>query len=108
VLYDLHLRSGENPVLAYRFDVHGEVHAFEPPTPVALKRTKWWLKRRMRTDGTVRVKQQLEDTPFYQRAVLESILLGETVESFHETLHADRLVSPIVQAMLPWRMPRRF
>jgi len=34
-------------------------------------------------------------------------LLGETVESFHETLHTDRLISPVVQAMLPWRMPRR-
>ena len=34
-------------------------------------------------------------------------LLGETVTCFHETLHVPRLVSPIVQAMLPWRMPRR-
>jgi carotenoid 1,2-hydratase len=56
----------------------------------------------------VHVKQQLEDTPFYQRAVLESELLGEAVESFHETLHTGRLVSSVVQAMLPWRMPRRF
>jgi carotenoid 1,2-hydratase len=107
VLYDLQLRNGENPVLAYRFDLHGEVSAFEPPPPVTLNRTKWWLARRMRTEGAVSVKQQLEDTPFYQRAVLKSNLLGETVESFHETLHTDRLVSPVVQAMLPWRMPRR-
>lgn len=107
VMYDLLLRSGENPVLAYRFDRQGEVSLFEPPEPVAMSRTKWWLARRMRTQEAVRVKQQLEDTPFYQRAVLESSLLGETVESFHETLHTDRLISPVVQAMLPWRMPRR-
>jgi carotenoid 1,2-hydratase len=55
----------------------------------------------------VRIEQQLEDTPFYQRAVLHSELLGETVQSFHETLNVPRLVAPIVQAMLPWRMPRR-
>ncbi|RZI94478.1 MAG: hypothetical protein EOP39_30445, partial [Rubrivivax sp.] len=32
--------------------------------------------------------QQLEDTPFYQRSMLSSRLMGETVTSFHETLHA--------------------
>jgi carotenoid 1,2-hydratase len=108
VLYDLQLKSGENPVLALRFDQQGRVHDFEPPAVHNLRRTKWAMARRMRSDGPVHVKQQLEDTPFYQRAVLESELLGEAVESFHETLHTGRLVSPVVQAMLPWRMPRRF
>jgi carotenoid 1,2-hydratase len=61
----------------------------------------------MRSDGPVNVLQQLEDTPFYQRAVLQSTLLGQQVNSFHETLNVPRLVSPVVQAMLPWRMPRR-
>ena len=107
VLYDLQLKNGDNPVLAYRFDLQGGVHEFEPPPPVALNRTNWWLTRRMRSQGQVLVKQQLEDTPFYQRAVLQSHLLDEPVESFHETLHTGRLVSPVVQAMLPWRMPRR-
>ena len=108
VLYDLQLKSGENPVLALRFDQQGRVHDFEPPAVHSLRRTKWAMARRMRSDGPVHVKQQLEDTPFYQRAVLESELLGEAVESFHETLHTGRLVSSVVQAMLPWRMPRRF
>lgn len=61
----------------------------------------------MRSPSPVQVRQQLEDTPFYQRAVLRSELLGESVESFHETLSVPRLVSPVVRAMLPWRMPRR-
>ena len=39
--------------------------------------------------------------------VVVGSLLGESVMSFHETLHVPRLVSPLVQAMLPWRMPRR-
>jgi len=34
-------------------------------------------------------------------------LLGESVQSFHESITMSRLVSPVVQAMLPWRMPRR-
>ena len=67
----------------------------------------WRIARRLRSDAPVQVVQQLEDTPFYQRAVLRSSLMGETVSSFHETLNVPRLVSPLVQAMLPWRMPRR-
>jgi carotenoid 1,2-hydratase len=61
----------------------------------------------MRSESEVQVQEQLEDTPFYQRALLRSQLLGEQVQSFHETLYVPRLVSPVVQAMLPWRMPRR-
>jgi carotenoid 1,2-hydratase len=60
----------------------------------------------MRSDGPVTIAKQLEDTPFYQRAMLRSDLLGEKVTSFHETLNLPRLTSPLVQAMLPWRMPR--
>jgi carotenoid 1,2-hydratase len=39
--------------------------------------------------------------------MLNSELLGEKVTSFHESLNLPRLVSPVVQAMLPWRMPRQ-
>jgi len=38
---------------------------------------------------------------------LHSELLGEQVLSFHESLQVPRLRSPLVQAMLPFRMPRR-
>ena len=34
-------------------------------------------------------------------------LLGEKLLAFHETLSVPRLLSPVVQAMLPFRMPRR-
>ena len=61
----------------------------------------------MRAPGPVQVVHQLEDTPFYQRAMVRSELLGQAVTSFHETLNVPRLVSPVVQAMLPFRMPRR-
>jgi len=115
VLYDVaphrSAQSGapvdDGRVLALRFTRDGRVEPFEAPPPKALRRTAWGIPRRMRSDSTVEISQQLEDTPFYQRAVLKSSLLGETVTSFHETLNVPRLVSPVVQAMLPWRMPRR-
>ena len=107
VLYELEPGTPEERLLALRFRPDGQVEPFEAPARQRLNRTLWGIARRMRSDGPVSVVQQLEDTPFYQRAVLRSRLLGQEVESFHETLNVPRLVSPIVQAMLPWRMPRR-
>jgi carotenoid 1,2-hydratase len=107
VLYDLEPGRADGRLIALRFGCHGGVVPFEAPPRHELPRTAWRLARRMRSDSPVQVVQQLEDTPFYQRSMLSSRLLGETVTSFHETLHVPRLVSPVVQAMLPWRMPRR-
>ena len=107
VLYDVEPEADHGRLLALRFRPDGTVTPFQPPPLRTLQPTAWRIQRRMRSDTPVRVVQQLEDTPFYQRAVLKSSLLGEHVTSFHETLHVPRLVSPVVQAMLPWRMPRR-
>ncbi len=107
VLYDVQNHDGTDHLLALRFGRDGQVTPFEAPPRQAMPRTLWRIDRRMRSHGPVQVVHQLEDTPFYQRAAIRSELLGETVTSFHETLNVPRLVSPVVQAMLPWRMPRR-
>ena len=107
VLYDVEPGQPGGRVLALRFHPDGSVTEFDAPPLHHLPRTAWRLGRRMRSESPVRVLQQLEDTPFYQRAMLQSRMLGEDVTSFHETLNVPRLVSPIVQGMLPWRMPRR-
>jgi carotenoid 1,2-hydratase len=107
VLYDVEPGQPNGRLLALRFHPDGRVTEFDAPPLQPLSKTAWRIERRMRSDGPVRVLHQLEDTPFYQRAMLSSQLLGETVTSFHETLNVPRLVSPVVQAMLPWRMPRR-
>jgi carotenoid 1,2-hydratase len=108
VLYDIQGQPDQgDKLLALRFTPQGEVLPFESPKRQTLPSTLWRLDRRMRSDGMVNVAEQLEDTPFYQRALLHSELLGEQVQSFHESITMSRLVSPVVQAMLPWRMPRR-
>ena len=106
VIYDMQWPHHADHVLSLKFDRQGSIQSFEPPPRQALPRTRWGLKRQMRSPSSVRVQQQLEDTPFYQRSLLTHDLLGETVQSFHETLSVPRLVSPLVQAMLPFRMPR--
>ena len=106
VLYDVYSKQGVNKVLALIFSQAGDVKTFEVPSDFAMSPTFWRLNRSMRADGPSKVLQQLEDTPFYQRALLQTQLMGETAVAFHESLSIPRLVSPIVQAMLPFRMPR--
>ncbi len=107
VVYDIEPDDPCGHVLALRFMPDGQVLNFEAPDQRRLPRTGWRIDRRMRSEGAVKVVDQLEDTPFYQRCVLSSHLLGQAVTCFHETLDVPRLVHPLVQGMLPWRMPRR-
>lgn len=94
-------------LLHLRFDAQGEVETLPPTLSHGLPKTAWRLPRRMRSEADVQVHEQLEDTPFYQRSVLRHRVQQHEVLAFHETLSVPRLVSPLVQAMLPWRMPRR-
>lgn len=107
VHYDLQWPGHVQRQLSLRFDAQGGVEPLPTPAPQDLPRTAWLLARRMRSEQPVRVLRQLEDTPFYQRALLALPLGGRTVPAFHETLSVPRLVRPVVQAMLPFRMPRR-
>ena len=110
VLYDVTRRDGSELGLALRFDpasAHAEAFAAPPATP--LVRSAWHVARGTRGDlGTAAsVTRSLEDGPFYARAVVESRLFGAAASAVHESLDLDRFASPWVQAMLPFRMPRR-
>ena len=108
VLYDLKPRDGAPTSLAVQFDPHAGVQEIELPAPAKLRPTLWMMDRRTRADAgsRVRVHRTYEDTPFYSRSALSTQLFGERVEAMHESLSLDRLRSPLVQFMLPYRMPR--
>jgi carotenoid 1,2-hydratase len=108
VIYDVRQRQRADRVLALRFSPAGDAEAFVPPPRHALARTLWRIPRTLRSDAESppRLRETLEDTPFYTRSVIESGLLGERVVAMHETLDVRRLASPAVQFMLPFRMPR--
>ncbi len=107
VIYDVLERGGEQTSLALRFDRKGSLEAFTPPATVTLPSTAWRIARASRSDnGIATVERTLEDTPFYARSIIGSRLLGQATRSVHESLNLDRFRSPIVQAMLPFRMPR--
>jgi carotenoid 1,2-hydratase len=109
VLYDVEARSGARNALALRFDRGGSVSAFEPPPAATLPRTPIWrIARASRSDdGAPVLERTLEDTPFYARSVVAQSLFGAHTRAVHESLDLDRFAHPLVQAMLPFRMPRR-
>lgn len=109
VLYDIVEKGGARRQIATLFRPDGSTEDFEPPPRVALPRTFWALPRGTQADtGTiVKVERTLEDTPFYARSILRTQLLGCEAPAVHESLSVRRLDTPIVRAMLPFRMPRR-
>lgn len=108
ILYEAQLRGGGRTDLALKFDATGGVQDFAPPPLASLSRTGWQVSRNARSERPDRlhVIKTLEDAPFYARSILSGQLLGESVTLMHESLSLDRFRKPIVQAMLPFRMPR--
>ncbi len=110
VAYDVRQREGREDILiGQRFWPDGRHAAVDLPPRRALAASGWRVARTVRSEGAApRVRQTLEDTPFYARSVVETQLCGEPVVAMHETLSATRFASPLVQALLPFRMPRRW
>ena len=110
VLYDGRRRDGTPFDLALKFDRQGRWHDVMQPAPAALPRTGWLVKRATRADAgtTPRVLKTWIDAPFYARSQLATRVFGEDVQAVHESLSLGRFRSPIVQSMLPYRMPRAF
>jgi carotenoid 1,2-hydratase len=109
LFYDVARRDGSKSKLALKVDHDGSVSEVISPPPQALSNTFWRIDRTAWSDpGTkISVMKTLEDTPFYARSALSTRLDGQDVTMMHESLNLDRLKSPIVRAMLPFRMPRR-
>jgi carotenoid 1,2-hydratase len=108
ISYDTTARNRDGLSLALRFDRSGSVNHLEPLPRETLRPTGWRIERTARSDAQqpVTVKRTLEDAPFYARSQLLAKILGESVDIMHESLSLDRFRLPIVQAMLPFRMPR--
>jgi carotenoid 1,2-hydratase len=100
-------RGGAERLIARRFAPDGRAYAFAPPPRRALPATGWRIRRQVRSEAPATLARTLEDTPFYARSLLNAQLLGEVLPAVHETLDLRRLAHPLVQAMLPVRMPRR-
>ena len=110
VLYEGRRRDGTPFDLALKFDRQGRWHDVVQPAAARLPRTGWLVERATRADAghTPRVIKTWIDAPFYARSALATRLFGEEVQAVHESLSLGRFRSPIIQSMLPYRMPRAF
>ncbi len=108
VFYEGARRDGSRFTLGLGFDRSGAVTEIPLPPEHVLPRTGWLMPRITRADAgaEVRVRRTWEDTPFYARSALSTQIFGEPGDAVHESLSLDRLASPIVKLMLPYRMPR--
>lgn len=102
-------REGAGRSFALVYGADGSVDEVPAPPEAMLPGTFWRVPRPLQADDQsgVRLVRTLEDTPFYARSVVEAPVLGRRMTGVHESLSLDRFKSPIVQAMLPFRMPRR-
>jgi carotenoid 1,2-hydratase len=94
-------------LLSRHFGLDGQARELAAPERQPLPSTGWRIDRQVRSEAPVKVLRTLEDTPFYARSIVSCELEGETLHAMHETLDVTRFGKPWVQALLPWRMPRR-
>jgi carotenoid 1,2-hydratase len=109
ILYDLELKGGGFRSLALRYGTDGKVEDFvSPDLMLKLPRTRWLVERQTRCEPPAKpeVVESWVDAPFYSRSVVSTHLLGESVTAVHESLDMRRFVSPAVQIMLPFKVPR--
>jgi carotenoid 1,2-hydratase len=107
VIYEGKRRDGSHFASALRFDSSGTPTEVELPLVAPLPLTYWAMERQTRADrGHASVIKTWEDSPFYARTALSARLWGEPVVAIQESISLDRLINPVVQFMLPYKMPR--
>ena len=107
VTYEGIRRDGTPFASALRFGADGTPRQAELPLVAPLPGTLWQVERKTRADrGHASVVRTWEDAPFYARSTIAASLFGEKVVGVQESLDLDRFASPVVQFMLPYRMPR--
>jgi carotenoid 1,2-hydratase len=106
ILYNAERRDGSRISVAVKATDDGALTDFPPPAEVELPRTLWRLRRPTRAEGAASVARTLTDAPFYSRSEIRTRLLGQDAPAVHESLSLDRFRSPLMYAMLPFRVPR--
>lgn len=108
VLYDATCRDAESTLHGLHFDEAGTAASINVPPLAQLPSTGWRIARSTRCDfgRDTEVIETLEDTPFYARSLVSTVIDNQVMTAIHESLSLDRFRSRWVQAMLPFRMPR--
>jgi carotenoid 1,2-hydratase len=107
IIYDTVMKDGARSAFAIDIGSDGTVREGAVPARRDMPTTFWRMRRHMRADEPFRIVSLLEDSPFYARTLLRVQTDQGEADAFHESLSLSRFRNPVVQAMLPFRMPRR-
>jgi carotenoid 1,2-hydratase len=107
IVYDRTLLDNSSAGFSLAIDRTGKAHEITLPEQQKLPTSFWQMKRPLRADHPVTLLATLEDSPFYTRNLLRTKIGDEDVDVFHESLSLDRFRNPMIQMMLPFKMPRR-
>ncbi len=113
VLYEVQTRGGAPQSLSLAIDAEGQINVLPLKRPQPLPDTAWRLARHSRGDQAPQLLATLESGPFYCRSLLldrdsgAQTGTGLDAVAVHESLSLDRFDQAWVQALLPFRMPRR-
>jgi carotenoid 1,2-hydratase len=105
VLYEVERNDGSQLSFGRCFQ-NGIVTERNVPTRHKLHSGLWGMRREVNSESTPQLLTPLEDAPFYTRNHIAMTLDGKPCEAYHESLSLTRFANPIVQSMLPFRMPR--
>jgi len=105
VRYDV--REGDGRTRGLRLDIapDGTLEQDVTCATLPLARSRWGIARDAHDGAALRAT--LEDGPFYARSLLATPWRGQSLPTLHESLSLERFGSRWVQALLPFRMPRR-
>ena len=112
VQYDTVPRRGPPQQRTLHLGASGPTPAPELPRQVDLPGTLWGVPRATRSgaDGDARLLHTFEDTPFYNRSLLQldpgAAAGGGSLLAVHEAVDLDRFRRPWVQGLLPFRIRR--
>jgi carotenoid 1,2-hydratase len=105
IRYDVRERGGRTRALRLDIAPDGSVLFDRALAASPLAPSRWGIARAAH-DGAA-LCRTLEDGPFYARSLLATPWRGQSLPTFHESLSLERFSARWVQALLPFRMPRR-
>ena len=109
IFYECELMDGSETRVALHFDDHGNVRPIAPPPLARMRRSAWGLRRETRADAgaTPRVVRSMISAPFYQRAVVETVIDGHRTQGVWEALDGPKFAAWWMKPLLALRVPRK-
>jgi carotenoid 1,2-hydratase len=103
IVYDVIHKDGTQHAFVLTSTAPDEMRRTTIPPLSHLPKTRWRIDRPVH--GPSSILATFEDTPFYARTLLQHP--NQTAPTMHESLNLQRFANPLVQMLLPFRMPRR-